>query len=308
MKLQQLVLQRLAQTVLVLFGELTVVFFMLRLAPGDPAQLMLPEGAPREAIERLREVMGLNRPLHEQYLSFLGRALEGNLGTSFRFEQPTLPLVLERLPATLQLALTAIAIALLLAVPLGILSAVRHNSFLDVAGTFVALFGLSMPNFWLGLMFILVFSLHFRLLPTSGYGTLQQLVMPAVTLGLYFSALTTRLIRSQMLEVLQADFVRTARSKGLAEQRVIVGHCLKNTLIPVITVVGLQLGGLLGGAVVVEMIFGWPGVGRLVFEAIRARDYPLVQAVVFVVAMIFVLINLVVDLVYLVLDPRIRYN
>ncbi|MCC7104130.1 MAG: ABC transporter permease [Chloroflexi bacterium] len=308
MNVSNLVITRLFQTLLVLFGELTVVFFMLRLAPGDPAQMMLPEGAPPEAIARLREVMGLNRPLPEQYVTFLTGALAGDLGTSFRFEQPTLPLVMERLPATLQLAFAALAIALAIAVPLGIVSALRHNSLLDVAATLLALFGLSMPNFWLGLMFILIFSLNFRLLPTSGYGTPQQLVMPAVTLGLYFSALTARLVRSQMLEVMHADFVRTARSKGLREWRVVVGHCLKNALIPVITVVGLQLGGLLGGAVVVESIFGWPGVGRLVFEAIRARDYPLVQAVVFVVAMVFVLINLVVDLIYLTLDPRIRYT
>jgi peptide/nickel transport system permease protein len=242
-----------------------------------------------------------------QYGRFAARALQGDLGMSLYHRVPALSLILERLPASLELAGAAMLIAIVVSVPLGVVSAVKRGSVWDVASMLGALFGLSMPHFWLGIMLILLFSVTLGWLPTSGRGSLAHIVMPAIALGLSLMAMFARLTRSVMLEVLNQDYVRTARAKGLAERLVIGKHALKNALIPLVTVAGMQFGFLIGGTVIIETVFAWPGVGRLVVQAIFSRDYPLVQAAVLVLAVIFVLVNLAVDLVYLYLDPRISY-
>jgi ABC-type dipeptide/oligopeptide/nickel transport system permease component len=291
----------------VVLGVSLLSFVFMRLS-GDPVMLMLPPDATHQQIEEFRERLGFNEPLPLQYLAFLSRAVHGDFGKSLRHQQPAMPLVLERLPATMELAVAGMGLALVVAVPFGILSACRRGSVVDYLGMGGSLLGLSMPNFWVGIVGILIFSVNLRLLPTAGRGTWAQLVLPALALGSYLMALIARLTRSGMLEVLGQDYVRTARAKGLAEHTVIWRHALKNSLIPLVTVVGLQMGELLGGTVVIETVFAWPGVGRLIIQAVFQRDYPLVQAAVFVLALIFVAANLMVDLTYRVLDPRIRYG
>ena len=298
--------RRVAQTALNLIGITVVVFWVIRLS-GDPVLLMLPADASQQDIERLRQSLGFDQPVHVQLWRFMERVATGDFGKSLRFQEPALPLVLDRLPNTVLLALTALSISTLVAIPLGVLSAVRRNSSWDYAAMFVALLGQSMPIFWTGIMLITVFSVALDLFPSSGSGTLRHLVLPAVALGFFSTGRVTRLVRGGMLEVLGQDYVRTARAKGLAERGVVYRHALRNCLLPVITIVGLELGSTLGGAVVTEMVFAWPGVGRLIVSAIFARDYPLVQAAVFVVAAMFVLVNLAVDLLYAVVDPRVRY-
>lgn len=298
--------RRVAQTALILIGITVVVFWVIRLS-GDPVLLMLPADASQQDIERLRQSLGFDQPVHVQLWRFMERVATGDFGTSLRFQEPALPLVLDRLPNTVLLALTALSISTLVAIPLGVLSAVRRNSSWDYAAMFVALLGQSMPIFWTGIMLITVFSVALDLFPSSGSGTFRHLVLPAVALGFFSTGRVTRLVRGGMLEVLGQDYVRTARAKGLAERGVVYRHALRNCLLPVITIVGLELGSTLGGAVVTEMVFAWPGVGRLIVSAIFARDYPLVQAAVFVVAAMFVLVNLAVDLLYAVVDPRVRY-
>lgn len=299
-------LKRLWHTVFVVVGISVISFFFIHLS-GDPVMLMLPADASHAEIEALRERLGFNDPLPEQYLRFAWRAVRGDFGDSLYYKVPAMELILERLPASLELALAAMAVALLVALPIGILSAVRRGTFLDMASMLGALFGLSMPHFWLGIMLILLFSVHLGWLPTSGRGTLAQLVMPALALGLSLTAMFARLTRSVMLEVLSLDYIRTARSKGLREPVVIGKHALKNALIPIVTVAGMQFGFLLGGTVIIETVFAWPGVGRLVVQAIFNRDYPLVQSIVLVLAVIFVAVNFVVDMLYMVLDPQISY-
>jgi ABC-type dipeptide/oligopeptide/nickel transport system permease component len=298
-------IRRLAQSLIVLLGISVVVFVILHLT-GDPTLLMLPPDVSAEEVARFRTAMGFDDPLAVQYWRFLRGALRGDFGNSLRHDEPALALVWQRMPATLELTLVAMAIALALAVPAGIVSAVFRYSALDYVSTVVALVGQAMPTFWLGIMLILVFSVALGLLPSSGRGTWANLVLPAVTLGLFTSARIMRLTRSGMLEVLGQDYVRTARAKGVGERRVVWKHALRNAGIPVLTIVGLELGTLLGGAVITETIFAWPGVGRLSVQAIYNRDYPLVQAAVFVLASIFVLVNLLVDVLYTYLDPRIR--
>lgn len=298
--------RRVAQTALILVGITVVVFWVIRLS-GDPVLLMLPADASQQDIERLRQSLGFDQPVHVQLWRFMERVATGDFGKSLRFQEPALPLVLDRLPNTVLLALTALSISTLVAIPLGVLSAVRRNSSWDYAAMFVALLGQSMPIFWTGIMLITVFSVALDLFPSSGSGTFRHLVLPAVALGFFSTGRVTRLVRGGMLEVLGQDYVRTARAKGLAERGVVYRHALRNCLLPVITIVGLELGSTLGGAVVTEMVFAWPGVGRLIVSAIFARDYPLVQAAVFVVAAMFVLVNLAVDLLYAVVDPRVRY-
>jgi ABC-type dipeptide/oligopeptide/nickel transport system permease component len=268
--------------------------------------LMLPADATHQQIEDFRDRMGFNDSLAVQYVRFLSGAVKGDFGQSLRHQQPSMGLVLERLPATMELAAAGMALALLVAIPVGIATARRRGSFVDYLGMGGSLLGLSMPNFWVGIVGILIFSVHLRLVPTSGRGTWLQLILPAFALGSYLMALIARLTRSGMLEVLGQDYVRTARAKGLPERLVVWRHALRNTLIPLVTVVGLQIGELLGGTVVIETVFAWPGVGRLVVQAVFQRDYPLVQAAVFVLAMIFVGVNLFVDVTYRFLDPRIR--
>lgn len=268
--------------------------------------LYLPLNATQEQLEAFRHRMGFDQPVHVQYLRWLGRAVYGDFGTSLRYAKPVFPLILERMPATLELAVAAQIFALVLALPLGILAAVHRNSIYDGLTMVGAMFGQSMPGFWLGLMLILVFGVALRLLPVSGREGPKHLILPAVTLGTFFLARDTRLMRSSMLEVLGQEYITTARAKGLWERTVLWRHALKNALIPLVTMVGMDFGALLAGTVVTETVFAWPGVGRLIFMAINQRDFPLIQAAVFLIALIFVVTNLAVDLSYAYLDPRIR--
>jgi ABC-type dipeptide/oligopeptide/nickel transport system permease component len=297
--------RRFLQSLLVLLGVSFVVFAILFLT-GDPALVLMPPDASIEDIAKFREQMGFNDPFFVQYGRFLAGALRGDFGQSIRHGEPAFDLVMERMPATFELSGAALLIALSLAIPAGILSAVRRNSILDYISTVVALLGQSMPTFWLGIMLILLFSVHFNLLPSSGRGGWENMILPAVTLGLFTTARITRLTRSGMLEVLNQDYIRTARAKGVANQPVVWKHALKNAAIPIVTIVGIELGTLLGGSVITETIFAWPGVGRLSVQAIYNRDYPVVQAAVFTLSATFVLVNLVVDVLYTYLDPRIR--
>ncbi len=296
---------RLVRTAVVLLGVSTVVFFVLRLS-GDPVPLLLPPDAPAAEVEALRHHLGLDGPLRWQYVRFLGLLGRGDLGMSLHQQQPALDLVLERLPATLKLAAAAFLVAVMVALPVGVLSATHRDTWIDRFVMPVTLFGQSIPSFWLGIMLILLVGVDLKLLPTSGSGTPRHLVLPAVTLAMYSMASIARLTRSAMLDVLNQDFVRTARAKGLTERSVVARHALKNALIPVLTIAGLQLGVVLAGAVVTETVFAWPGIGRLAIQAISVRDYPVVQAVVLVTAFGFVVTNLAVDVLYTLLDPRIR--
>ena len=300
--------RRLIQSVLVVWGVSVLVFFLLRLAPGDPVSMLLAESASPEQMEAVREKWGLNQPIPVQYMVFLGRALQGDLGNSLFFQQPALNVLLERMPATLQLSGVALLFSLSVAIPVGLLSALRRDTFWDYFGTGLAMLGQAIPPYWLGIMLILVFSVGLGWFPTSGRGTIWHLVLPAATLGSVLMALVTRLVRSGMLDVLSEDYIRTARAKGLPNRAVIVRHALRNILIPLVTVVGLQLGALFGGAVITESIFAWPGVGRLALQAISARDYPLVQASVLFISVVYVFLNLAVDIIYVYLDPRIRFE
>ena len=295
------------QSLLVLFGVSVVVFLILHLT-GDPALLLLPPDASAEDVVKFRTAMGFDDPVVVQYLRFLRGAVRGDFGESLRHGEPAMPLVVERLPATFELAGAGLFIALALAIPAGIVSAVRRNTAVDYVSTVVALLGQAMPTFWLGIMLILVFSVHLNWLPSSGRGDLQHLVLPAITLGLFTTARITRLTRSGMLEVLGQDYIRTARAKGVSEPPVVWKHALKNASIPIVTIVGIELGTLLGGSVITETIFAWPGVGRLSVQAIFNRDYPVVQAAVFLLASTFVIVNFLVDVVYTYLDPRIRFR
>lgn len=299
-------LARLAQSIVVILGVLFLVFIILQLT-GDPARLMLSPQATLEDIERVRRQMGFDRPLPEQFLRFLGGAVRGDFGRSLRYtDQPALAIVVERFPATVELALATLAWSIPVALVLGLASAVRRASVSESVAMTTALLGQSMPSFWLGLMLILVFSVNLGLLPSSGRGTLSHLVLPALTLGGFFMARLTRLVRSGLLDVLGQDYVRTARAKGLAERIVVARHAFKNAAIPIVTILGLDIGTLLGGAVITETVFAWPGIGRLAIEAIAVRDFPVVQADVFFIALTFVAINLVVDVLYTWLDPRVR--
>ncbi len=299
------VVQRLLLAVLVVFGVSIVTFFLTFLS-GDPAVLMLPPDASADQIVKFRGDWGFDDPIIVQYGRFLGRALQGDMGTSLRHGTPALPLIAERLPATLHLTVTAMLVAIVLAIPLGVISSTHRVSPVDLLTMTVALVGQAVPNFWLSIMAILLFSVMLGWLPTSGRGTWLHVVMPAGVLAIGLMALLTRLARSTMLEVLSEDYVRTARAKGLREWAVLSRHALRNALIPLVTVIGLQFGYILGGAVVVETVFTWPGVGLFTIQAITNRDYPVVQAAVLILSSAVVLINLLVDLLYGLLDPRIR--
>jgi peptide/nickel transport system permease protein len=300
-------LQRLLQTVLVLLGVSVLSFGTLFLS-GDPTMLMASETWNQEQISAFRHQMGFDRPWYVQYADFLGKAVRGDFGVSLRQQQPTLSLIADRLPATLQLAGASMAIAICIGVPLGVGAAMRRGSLWDNVLMLGGLLGQSLPVFWLGLLLIMVFAVGLGWFPVAGTGGPQHLVLPAVTLGLFSTAYIARMTRSSMLEVLGRDYVRTARAKGLGARTVVVGHALRNALIPLVTIIGLQFGALLGGAVITETIFAWPGVGRLTIQAIQAKDLPLVQACVLFLAVIFVLANLVVDLLYAYLDPRVRLS
>jgi len=299
------IVRRLLQTILVLWGVSLLAFGVLFLA-GDPASAMIGENWTPEMIADFRHQMGFDQPWHVQYGRFLSRAAQGDLGVSLRQRRPNLELILDRMPATLELAAAALLISIVIAIPVGVISATKRNTWLDNTAMLGALLGQSVPSFWLGLMLILVFSVTLGWTPVAGRGTWMHLILPAITLGAYSTARNARMMRSSMLEVLGQPYVTTARAKGLAEYVVLTRHAMRNALIPIITLIGLEFGALLGGAVIVETIYAWPGVGRLTVQAIYGRDIPLVQASVIVLATIFVLVNLVVDLLYTVVDPRVR--
>ena len=292
-------------TLLVIFAVSTFVFWFLRIS-GDPVALLMPMDANKQDVEALRKSMGLNDPQVVQYVRFLKNLCRGELGNSFHYKQPALELLVERMPATFQLALSAMLFAIVIGIPLGIISAVKQGKALDAICVGLATIGQSIPLFWLGLMLMLIFSVFLGILPTSGRGTLKQLILPTITLGALPMAAIVRLLRASMLTALQMDYVTAARAKGVREFWVVVKHAFRNAAIPVVTFIGLQFGALFGGAVVTEMIFAWPGVGRLVVLAIYNRDYPLVQATVIFLSTIFVTVNFVVDLLYRLLDPRVR--
>ncbi len=304
----QYVVRRLLLTIPTLIGVSLLVFSMVRLVPGCPALAIAGVHATPEFIERTREEFGLDRPLHTQYFIFMSRLLQGDLGISTHSRRPVTTEIWDRFPNTVELAVAAMAIAMLIGVVAGIISATKRNSIFDNASMLVALFGVSMPVFWLGLMLMVLFAVTLGWLPATGRGTISHLILPAITLGTGSAALIARMTRSSMLEVLHQDFITTARAKGLREQIVVYKHALKNALIPVVTIIGLQFGLLLSGAVITETVFAWPGVGRLMVGSIMARDFPVVQGTVLLIALTFVFINLFVDILYSFLDPRIRYE
>lgn len=287
---------------------LTVIIFTVTRLRGDPTLQFVEPNASQEEIEIARRAFGFDRPLYEQYFSFLGGALRGDFGVSLRYRTDAMSLVLERVPATLTLTLAALFVSWIVALPTGLISALKQNSAIDLAATGISVIGRAMPNYWMGIMFILIFSVQLGWLPVSGTGDWRHLVLPATTLGLGVATTLTRLIRSSMLEVIRQEYITTARSKGLAEWAVISRHALRNSLISVITIFGLQIGWLLGGAVIVEQVFAWPGMGRLMLQAVYTRDLAVIQAGVFVSALIIMVLNLLVDLSYTILDPRIRYR
>lgn len=321
-----IVVRRLLQTVIVLFGVLFITFTLVHLIPGDPALVILGTDSTPEELERLRHLLELDQPLTTQFINYMSRVARGEFGDSIFQHESVMKLILERLPATIELTIAALLIATLVGVVAGIIAATRPNSLFDATSSMFALAGVAMPVFWLGMLSILLFSLTLNWLPSFGRGdgiipatwellttgnfapledSLRHLVLPAFVLAAFSTAIIARLVRSSMLEVMNLDYVRTARAKGLRERSVIVRHGLRNALIPVVTVLGLQMGVLLGGAVITETIFAWPGIGRLLIGAINQRDYPLVQALVFVIALMVCLVNLVVDLLYVWLNPRI---
>ncbi len=307
------IIRRLLQSLIVIKGVLLIVFFMLQMT-GDPAAILMPEDADKEDIAQFKKEMGFDLPMHIQYFNFLfgynesKGVLRGDFGFSFHQELPALGIVLDHFPATALLAFTSVLLASLISIPAGVLSAVYRNTWIDYFATVGAMLGQSLPGFWLGLLFIMFFAVKLEWLPTSGAEGLEYLVLPALTAGLYATARLTRLVRSGMLEVLGSDYIQTARSKGLVEQVIVFRHALKNAAIPVVTLIGLELGILLGGTVVVEVVFSWPGVGFLVVDSINNQDYPVVQAAVALLATCFVVVNLSVDILYAWLDPRITYN
>lgn len=326
--------RRLIGAIPVLLGVTFIVFFLMHLAPGDPVNLLLGEDATQADVERTRREWGLDRPLIVQYWEFLRHAVGGDFGISLRYGEPVSRLLLERLPATLELAFASLFVAIIISLPIGVYSAIKHNTLWDHSGMALALIGVSLPNFWLGIMLIFFLGGQLNLLPVAGrieYGiqiqpvthlylidslltgnfaafwsALKHLLMPAVTLGTSLAAIITRIARSSVLEVIRQDFITTARAKGLGEASVIWKHTLRNALITIITILGLQLGALLAGSVITETVFSWPGIGSLLIQAISTRDYKLVQGVVFFFALMYFVVNLLVDMLYMVVDPRIR--
>jgi peptide/nickel transport system permease protein len=297
---------RLGQALLTVFVVLAIVFTVARMT-GDPVTLFAPIDATQADIDRIKRELGLSDPIPVQFGRFLGGAVQGDFGHSFRTNQPAMREVLERVPATLQLALAALLVSVAIGVPLGVLSAIGKDGPVDRFGKVFALVGQAMPNFWLGLMLIFIFAVQLRWLPTGGRGGIQHMILPAITLGSFTSAALMRLTRSSMLTVLDSEYVTMARAKGLSRSTVVVKHALRNALLPVVTIIGLQVGRLIAGAVIVETIFAWPGMGRLSIQAINSSDYPVVQAAIILTATCIVLANLAVDLLYAVIDPRIRY-
>ena len=301
-------IRRLFQSIFVLLGVSMIVFMLVQMS-GDPVlQMLAGTAATEEDLQALRTELGYNDPLVTQYGRYLLSVLQGDLGDSIRFKRPALELVLDRLPATALLAVTALVFALVVAIPVGILSAVRRNTWIDHFGMVLALLGQSIPLFWLGIMLVLIFAVELQWLPPAGAGSWQHLILPAITLGLYPMARIARIMRSSLLDVLQEEYMTTAKAKGLRERTVVTTHGLRNAALPVVTIVGLMFGTLMGGAVITETIFAWPGVGLLTMQAIQNRDYTLVQTSVLVISVIFIFVNLITDVVYVYFDPRIRYG
>lgn len=303
----QYTIWRILQIIPTVIGVTLLVFFLIWLIPGDPAQLLAPDDASAQDIADIRQALGLDRPLLVQYGDWVWGVVQGDWGTSLYRRRPVLPELMDRLPATLELALASMVLSLIIAIPAGVISAIRQNSAVDNVARVGSLLGLSMPNFWVGIMLILFFAYYFRWFPASGRGTFAHIILPTITLGTSMMAEVMRVTRSTMLEVIRQDFVRTARAKGLIERIVVYKHALRNALISVVTVVGLQLGFRLGGTVIVEQVFAYPGVGRLAYQSMLQRDIPLVMGTLLLFALLFLVINVLVDLLYSWLDPRIRY-
>ena len=299
-------LRRLAVVIPTVIGAVTLVFFFLHLIPGDPVEVMLGETAQQADKERLRQELGLNQPLYVQYGRFMAGIVQGDLGGSYFYRRPVVQVIAERVPATVELALAAFIVAGLIAIPLGIIAALREGTAVDNAAVLFSLVGVSLPNFWLGPLLIILFSIKLGWLPVSGRAGVASLVLPAITLGAAFAAILSRMTRASLLERLGEDYLMVARAKGLPEWKVILKHALRNALIPIITVMGLQIGALLSGAIITENVFSWPGIGTLLINAIEARDYPLVQGCILFISLSYVLVNLLTDLFYGWADPRIR--
>jgi len=299
---------RLISTLVVVFGVITLVFLLIHLVPGDPVEAMLGESATPTDLEALRHSLGLDQPLFTQWWQYITNLAHGNLGQSLYTREPISDMLLERFPATLELAFFGLLVAVLLALPLGSIAALRKDTVYDHGAMVFSLLGVSIPNFWLGPMLILLFSLTLGWLPVSGRENWLSLILPAITLGTALSAILARMVRSTLLEVLNEDYIRTARAKGLGESGVILHHALRNASLPIITVLGLQLGTLLGGAVITEIIFSWPGIGQLTIESIQRRDYPVVQACLLLISLSYVLVNTLTDILYAWLDPRVGYS
>lgn len=300
------ILRRLLMLIPVLLGVSLIVFSIMDLTPGDPVEMQLGEGYTQEAYDELNHRLGLDQPFLVRYVQYIAGAVRGDFGVSYRTMTPVAEEVMARLPNTVILALAAIGFAILMGIPLGVISATKQYSAVDSIAMFAALFGISMPNFWLGIMLILVFAAGLGWLPSAGFTGAASLILPAITLGANALAIFTRMTRSSMLETIRQDYIRTARAKGLKEGVVVVKHALRNAMIPVITVVGIQFGMAIGGAVLVEVVFSWPGIGRLLVDAIKIRDTPIVLAIVLVMAVIFTVVNLAIDILYAFFDPRIR--
>ena len=301
-------IRRLYLLIPVVLGVSTLVFLIIHLIPGDPVVLMLGESALPANIESLRTELGLNKPIYIQYWEFILNTFRGNFGRSITTNKPVIDVISGRFPATMELALGAIIIMLLISIPLGIISAYKKDTVIDNGSRIFALLGISIPNFWLGPLLIILFSVKLGLLPVSGKGGIESMILPSITLGLGMSAIITRMVRGSLLEVINENYIVTARAKGLRESNVIIRHALKNAFLPVVTIIGLQFGSLLSGAIITESVFDWPGIGTLTIEAINRRDYPMVQGCIFVISMCYVIVNLATDLIYGFLDPRIRYE
>ncbi|MDA1642669.1 MULTISPECIES: nickel ABC transporter permease [unclassified Bacillus cereus group] len=302
------IFRRILQLIPVLFGVVFVVFLIMQMVPGDPALLIAGEGASKETVEQIRHQLGLDKPFIMQYFSYIGNILQGDFGVSIRSNRPVLDEVLIRLPITIELALCSIVITVVIGMIAGIISATKQYSWTDVSIMIIALLGVSLPSFWFGLMLIFYFSVQIQVFPVSGWGTWMHMVLPALTLGASGAAIVARMTRSSMLDVIRQDYIRTARAKGVKERVVIYKHALRNALIPIITVVGLQFGALLGGTVLVESVFAINGLGRLIVDAIRMRDLPMLQGGVLIASVIFVLVNLIVDILYRHFNKRIELN
>ena len=309
------IIQRLLLALVVILGVTFVVFMIVQIVPGDPARVILGPYANDDAVANLRERLGLNKPFLEQYVTWLANAVRGNFGTSLLTSQPVAPQLVQRLGPSLELAFVSLLVGMAVSFPIGIISAVKPGSVIDIIGSIFSQIGVSVPSFWMGILLVLLFSLTLGWLPPSGYTPINEdfgdwlahIILPAVTAGLVSASIQTRFVRSAMMDVLNMDYVRTARAKGLSERNVVYNHALRNAMINIVTIIGLQITALISGIVIVEVVFGWPGLGRLALNAVLDRDYPLLQGTVFTVAVIVTLVNLGVDLLYFFLDPRIEY-